>query len=820
MVSFIIMDVDHSCQYIYDIAKRILTWAPEGSEVVLVGSEDKLIDEIPLDARIKFISKPANKGRLAGWYTGTHASTGDMLCLLHGDCELTAAAFNKMQEKLTESERIGAVAPRTGNELFAGQKSDADLSDGVQDFPRIQGGFTNAALLLQEFCLLLPRDIMLKAVENLEDKVYHSSCYASILLSWGIAVQGRFLAVADTVVEHYINGSEDSEQFVKADEGKFIAEYQTQWLYSSNIRRDILAMMAPKHPQIAVLDIGCAYGGNLMLIGSYLPQAQLYGLDIDERSVQIAAAYGTVLCTDIEKLEKNEWKGKFDYILIGDCLEHLRDPWQTLKKIGSYLKPTGEVIISLPNVNHISVLRGLLEGKFQYVPAGILDKTHLRFFTKDSIGELLMAADLVGISGQIRMAKLSKEEENLYNKLKKYKIADKHLEEFIAYQYVFKARPRLLTSIIILNKDLLSYTKMLIESIRRYTEAGSYELIVVDNGSHDGSIEWLKEQPDVQLIANKENVGFPKGCNQGLEIAQGQEIMFLNNDVVVTTNWLTNLRQALYSAPAVGAVGPVTNECSNLQKIDVPYVNEKTTYSMERMQDFAAEYNKGNPKKWHKWMMLVGFCLLFKREVYEKIGGMDEAYSPGNYEDDDFCLRIRKAGYEILVCKDTFIHHFGNRTFAVLEEEWINAYKNQLLKNRAYFCQKWGLQDESYHNYRTFLLDMEFEDEPLRIIEYNTGSTMDLYILGSLCSQGEISGTTDNMADLKMGSSYPLVYVPEFAALPTVLTGEYNLIIIAEDIDKYGADGINMIDRLEKYLAVGGWLVTVKNGQLLRMQKE
>lgn len=819
MVSFIIMDVDHSCQYLYDIAKRILTWAPVGSEAILVGSEDKLIDAPPPDARIKFISKPANKGRLAGWYIGVHASTGDMLCLLHGDCELTAAAFNKMQEKLTESERIGAVAPRTGNAyMFASQKSDADLSDGVQDFPQIQGGVTNAVLFLQEFCLLLPRDIMLKAVENLENKVYRSSCYASILLSWGIAAQGRFLAVADIVVEHYITGSEDSVQFFKEDEGKFVAEYQTHWLYSSNIRRDILAMMAPKHPEITVLDIGCAYGGNLMLIGSYLPQAQLYGLDIDERSVQIASAYGTVLCADIEKLEKNEWQRKFDYILIGDCLEHLRDPWQTLKKIGSYLKPTGEVIISLPNVNHISVLRGLLEGKFQYVPAGILDRTHLRFFTKDSIGELLMAAELTGISGQIRAAKLSKEEEDLYNKLKKYKIADKHLEEFIAYQYVFKARPRLLTSIIILNKDLLSYTKMLIESIRRYTEAGSYELIVVDNGSHDGSIEWLKEQPDVQLIANKENVGFPKGCNQGLEIAQGQEIMFLNNDVVVTTNWLTNLRQALYSAPAVGAVGPVTNACSNLQKIDVPY--ENTVHSMEKMQNFAIEYNKSNPQKWHKWMMLVGFCLLFKREVYEKIGGMDEAYSPGNYEDDDFCLRIRKAGYEILVCKDTFIHHFGNRTFAVLEEEWINAYKNHLLKNRAYFCQKWGLQDESYHNYSTFLLDMEFADEPLRIIEYNTGSTMDLYILGSLCPRGEITGTTDNMADLKIGSSYPLVYVPEFAAFPTVLTGEYNLIIIAEDINKYGTDGINMIDRLEKYLAVGGWLVTVKNGQLLRMQKE
>ena len=91
-----------------------------------------------------------------------------------------------------------------------------------------------------------------------------------------------------------------------------------------------------------------------------------------------------------------------------------------------------------------------------------------------------------------------------------------------------------MTSIVILTYNKLNYTKKCIESIRKYTCKESYEIIVVDNASTDGTIEWLKTQSDIITIFNKENLGFPKGCNQGIEIAQGSEILLLNNDVIVT----------------------------------------------------------------------------------------------------------------------------------------------------------------------------------------------------------------------------------------------------------------------------------------------
>ena len=98
-----------------------------------------------------------------------------------------------------------------------------------------------------------------------------------------------------------------------------------------------------------------------------------------------------------------------------------------------------------------------------------------------------------------------------------------------------------LTSIVILTYNKLDYNMLCIESIRQYTEPDAYEIIVVDNNSADGTVEWLKSQQDIQLILNSENVGFPAGCNQGIKAARGDSILLLNNDTVVTPRWLDNL---------------------------------------------------------------------------------------------------------------------------------------------------------------------------------------------------------------------------------------------------------------------------------------
>ena len=136
-----------------------------------------------------------------------------------------------------------------------------------------------------------------------------------------------------------------------------------------------------------VLDLGCAEG----LLGLSLKQqglaVEVVGIELFEQAAKVAEArLDRVICGDIEMLDWDGLelaKGSFDCILCGDVLEHLRDPWRVLAWLASLLKPEGRLIASLPNVRHWSVVFPLLlQGKWEYRGHGILDRTHLRFFTR------------------------------------------------------------------------------------------------------------------------------------------------------------------------------------------------------------------------------------------------------------------------------------------------------------------------------------------------------------------------------------------------------------------------------------------------------
>ncbi|MDD6698963.1 MAG: autotransporter strand-loop-strand O-heptosyltransferase [Selenomonas sp.] len=262
------------------------------------------------------------------------------------------------------------------------------------------------------------------------------------------------------------------------------------------------------------------------------------------------------------------------------------------------------------------------------------------------------------------------------------------------------------TSIVILNYNTRDFLDTCLQSIRANTRDVPHEVIVVDNGSKDGSVKWLKQQKDIRCIFNKKNEGFPKGCNQGLAIARGTELLLLNSDTIVTPRWLSNMRTALYSRDNVGAVGCMTNYCSNFQQ-----VNDAGYKSVDELMTFAEKYNRSDPAKWERRLRLVGFCFLFRRDIYEKLGGLDEQFSPGNYEDDDYSLRIWQAGYELLLCRDTFIHHFGSGSFvedetAEVREKKRQAYHALLKRNGEKFIEKWNVP----YNYKELGLRDIFPD--------------------------------------------------------------------------------------------------------------
>lgn len=164
--------------------------------------------------------------------------------------------------------------------------------------------------------------------------------------------------------------------------------------YFSAARHEILDFV----PQFSrrVLEIGCGSGQTLEMLKGKNFCSETVGVELfksaaDEARVRVDAVY----CLDVERNPLPDNIGKFDLILLLDVLEHLVDPWGFLKHLKEeYLAADGRVIISLPNARHFSLVLPLLFGRFTYAERGILDKTHLRFFTKHSAMDLLKSAAL------------------------------------------------------------------------------------------------------------------------------------------------------------------------------------------------------------------------------------------------------------------------------------------------------------------------------------------------------------------------------------------------------------------------------------------
>ncbi|MCI0461984.1 MAG: glycosyltransferase family 2 protein, partial [Gemmataceae bacterium] len=263
-----------------------------------------------------------------------------------------------------------------------------------------------------------------------------------------------------------------------------------------------------------------------------------------------------------------------------------------------------------------------------------------------------------------------------------------------------------LVSIILLCCDQVDYTRVCLESVWRHTPP-PYELILVDNGSRDDTPAVLAEaqrRPGparVEVLRNGSNVGFAKGCNQALAQAHGHYLVFLNNDTLVTAGWLERLQAWVqHDWPTVGLVGPMSNYAPPPQQVEVSYTDwlGLDAFATQRRQHYAA--------KAIQVPRLSGFCLLARRDLLERIGGFDERYGLGGFEDDDLGWRAQDAGFRLLLALDVFVHHFGSRTFAGLGLD----LPAQLQANFQLFRAKWG--PERSAGYRLCAAGSSAETQP------------------------------------------------------------------------------------------------------------
>lgn len=208
--------------------------------------------------------------------------------------------------------------------------------------------------------------------------------------------------------------------------------------------RDEIEPLVPPNPSM-VMDIGCGEGVTSRWLKRIRPNSTTVGVEIDASVAAIAASVvDSVLVADLNQGlgALAEYEGRVDLLLLLDVLEHLQDPWARLTEFKRLLAPCGIVIASIPNVRNLKVLGPLLfKGEWRYQNSGILDRTHLRFFTRRAVLELFAGAGYriqqVAFTGPLqpsRIKSLSGGAACIAN----FALGGA-LKEFVAHQYVVRA---------------------------------------------------------------------------------------------------------------------------------------------------------------------------------------------------------------------------------------------------------------------------------------------------------------------------------------------------------------------------------------------
>ncbi len=222
----------------------------------------------------------------------------------------------------------------------------------------------------------------------------------------------------------------------------------------------------------------------------------------------------------------------------------------------------------------------------------------------------------------------------------------------------------------------LEVTGECVDSIVKHTDY-PYRLIMIDNGSGSLTQKYLKDMkekraPDLHLIRNDENLGFVKAVNQGLSASTAAYVCVMNNDTLATDGWLAEMVRVMESDAGLGLVNPSSNTSGQFPA------------KGESIDDYAAGLKplRGETQELYTCR---GFCMLIKREVLDWLGGFDETYSIGYFEETDYCRRARAKGYGMVRAKASYVYHREGVTFREIGDN-----KKIFKQNEKIFFERWG----------------------------------------------------------------------------------------------------------------------------------
>ena len=408
------------------------------AELVIVSDAEGALDFSNVMPAAQVITHDHAHGPAAAFMEGTDAAHGDRILYIESQFILQPSGLAAMERVLRRNEHAGLVAPvQTGVEHNRVREvPDYRDLDGMMAFAhqieQKHRGRVTPELLHDDGCFLVRRAALRDVQPDTGFQTSQGMAGDFALRLWQA---GWKVLAADDVYVHR-NGIRDEGDFA-ADAQLFQERHGFDISYSTNVRRDVLTNFHPAQPPKAILEAGCAAGGTLCYLQGQFPEAELYGIELNDRAAAVARIFADVRAMDLEQLDHPAWNDKCDVILMGDILEHLRDPWQTVRNMYRMTRPGGQILISVPNITYISVFYEMLRGQWHYEDAGILDRTHLRFFTRATARELLTQAGYRIADDGWTLPALPAEMQSLKQKLLPLLGPGVEPEELDAYQWIF-----------------------------------------------------------------------------------------------------------------------------------------------------------------------------------------------------------------------------------------------------------------------------------------------------------------------------------------------------------------------------------------------
>ena len=240
-------------------------------------------------------------------------------------------------------------------------------------------------------------------------------------------------------------------------------------------------------------------------------------------------------------------------------------------------------------------------------------------------------------------------------------------------------------SIIILSfNDYPGTTGPCLASLSKDPDFESWNIIVVDNASDASTRESLQKAqgqfPSVRFVLNERNLGYAAGNNIGIRLSTGEIVILLNSDTEVPVGMLGRLAAHFSSNNKLGMIGPVTNAAGNEQAILAPA--ESIEGKIEQGLSYA---NSGGDEQLITYRMDF-HCVAISRKVINQVGLLDEEFGRGYYEDFDYSLRVKQAGFDLRIAENVFVYHRGSASFGKLPleiKELMKLNKKRMLSKHG-----------------------------------------------------------------------------------------------------------------------------------------